>query len=124
MEENTIRPEWITAIKLFVNKSKESVNVLRREAYSKDNFDLGPGAHSTHEVWLPWVDSIDEFNTKVIEITYLDSQKKVYIWQSQNYIYSSTKGYEKPGTPINGISMIDGDRQLIIEDDKVTLLYE
>lgn len=112
---------WITAIKIFANMSDEKVHIVKRENPNNDNILLNSGDLSNKEIWIPWVGSEAEFKTEVLEITFMTSKKVFYIWQIGDSVYSSDKGYENPGTPIDGYSKIDGDRKLLISKDSVKL---
>jgi hypothetical protein len=112
----------IISIELFVNKSPEPVLIINRDNYN-DNLNLEPEEISTKEIWIPWVDNGDQFQKKVLEITFMSSQKKIFIWHSGPRILSSKNGFESPGKPISGYSNADnnGVRKLIIENDTVSL---
>ncbi len=112
----------IISIELFVNKSQEPISVINRDNYN-DNLNLEPDEISTKEIWIPWVDNGDQFQKKVLEVTFMNSSKKIFIWHSGSRILSSKNGFESPGKAINGYANADnnGVRKLVIENDNVSL---
>lgn len=117
------KTEWfgITAIKVFMNKTDENVHIIKKENPSNDNIIVNANDVVNQEIWIPWVGNQGEFSKKVIEITFLKSKKKMYIWQIGNSVFSSDSGYENPGIPINGYFKPEGDRKLIIDNQSITL---
>ncbi len=104
----------ITAIKTIINKTSELVEISKRED-SNDSVSVLPNSSIQEEIWLPWVVNEDDFNKKVLEIKYTDSNKVIYVWQNGDKVRYSKAGWESPGKAIPGDSQVDGDRTLIIE---------
>lgn len=111
----------ITAIKSIVNKTSGSIGIVKRENKDQDNISLRPNDVSNEEIWIPWVANQQEFNDKVIEITFFSSNNKIFIWETGGKVKWSMTGFESPGRAINGNSNSDGDRRLIIEENMVVL---
>ena len=104
----------VTAIKTFVNRTNELVEIVKRED-PNDSVTLKPNASLQEDVWLPWVTNQAEFDKKAMVITYTESNKVFYVWQHGDKVRYSKTGWEDQGKAIPGISKVDGDRTMVIE---------
>lgn len=112
----------ITSIKTILNRTNELIEIVKREDPRGDSVSLPAGEVSNEEIWLPWVESQQDFTKKVIEIFYTSTNKKIYLWQTGDKVRYSKTGYENPGKAVIGTSEVDGDRKLIIENDNIGML--
>ncbi|WP_445457811.1 hypothetical protein [Flavobacterium sp. HNIBRBA15423] len=110
----------ITAIKKIVNRTNQPVEVRKRDNFN-DIVILKPHWEVNEEIWIPWVLNQQEFDEKVIEISYLRENKRVYVWQIGDKVRYSNFGFDMYGKPISGIAKTDGDRMLIIDENSVSL---
>ncbi len=110
----------ITAIKKFVNRTGQKIEIRKRENFN-DMIQLKPHWESMEEIWIPWVVSEQEFDDKVLEVYYEQDDRRVFIWQIGDKVKFSNFGFDYYAKPINGVCKADGDRMLIIDNNSVTL---
>lgn len=109
----------ITAIKEIINNSKETLHIIKKENPNHDLLTIFSGNTSVHEIWVPWVTNQNEFNEKVIEITFEESNKKISIWQNGNTVRYSKNGFSNGGFAVAPMQKTDGDRKLTITDTQI-----
>ena len=99
----------ITAIKEIINNSKETLHIIKKENPNHDLLTIFSG----------WVTNQNEFNEKVIEITFEESNKKISIWQNGNTVRYSKNGFSNGGFAVAPMQKTDGDRKLTITDTQI-----
>ena len=109
----------ITAIKEIINDSKETLHIVKKENPDNDRLTIHPGYTSGHEIWIPWVGNQNEFDKKVLEITFAESKNKICIWQSGNTVRYSKGSFSDGGFAVAPMQKTDGERKLTITDTKV-----
>ncbi|VXC16865.1 hypothetical protein FLAVO9AF_640009 [Flavobacterium sp. 9AF] len=110
----------ITAIKKIVNRTNQSVEVRKRDNLN-DIVILKPFWEVCQEIWIPGIVNQQEFDDKVIEISYLRDNKRMFMWQLGNKVRFSKFGFDISGKPVDGICATDGDRMLIIDENSISL---
>lgn len=109
----------ITSIKEMINDSTEVLLIVKKENENNDRVTIYPGDTSVHEIWIPWVANQEEFNKKVLEITFQDSGKKICIWQNGNSVRCSKGNFDNGGISVSPMQRPDGDRKLTINDSRI-----
>ncbi|WP_130733606.1 hypothetical protein [Flavobacterium sp. J27] len=110
----------VTAIKKIVNRTNQSVEVRKRDNIN-DIAIVKPLWEVYEDIWIPWVFHEQDFEEKVIQITYLRDNRTVYLWQIGEKVRYSNFGFDAFAKPVNGISKPDGDRMLVIDDQSISL---
>jgi len=112
----------ITSITSIINKSDETVHIVKREDPRGDNVTLAPYDNSSEVIWIPWVENQQDFENKTIEITYSSNNRKTFLWQTGDKIRYSKNSYKYPGDAVEGSSEVDGLKKLVIEKNTISLI--
>lgn len=106
----------LTAIRAILNRTDKMIEFRKREE-SKDTISLDPGQVQVVNVHIPWCDNQNDFDTKAIEIKFLNTQKTLYIWQNNDKVRYSFDGWIPNGSGVFGTAHEDGDRLLTIREN-------
>lgn len=88
----------MSGIKSFRNQSKYELSFIKMEA-RYNHGTVQPTSSYPTDIWLPWVDTPDQFLTKVL-IVEVVREIRYYFWESGEHIYyaESTSELEGPFT--------------------------
>lgn len=106
----------VTAIKAILNRTDKMIEFRKRED-SKDTISLDPDQGQVVNVDIPWCDNQKDFDTKAIEIKFLNTETTLYIWQSNGKVRYSFDGWNPNGSAVFGTAHEDGGRLLTIRKD-------
>jgi hypothetical protein len=82
----------MSGIKSFWNQTPFEVSFIKME-HRFNNGTIGPNANFDTDVWLPWVDTPDQFVTKVLVVEVV-RETRFYFWESGSHIFY----HEDPST--------------------------
>ncbi len=119
----------VTAIKRIENRSSATLKLINKENpnASVEHAPMGPGSVRDVDIWIPWAGNSWDFPGKHLEIR-LNDQPRHWIWQAWkgdgDFVrYSVDGAWHDPGTRVNGVSDVNGDRTLLVHDDSFSLAH-
>lgn len=114
----------VTAVKRLKNSSSSVVRLINRENPNTKGNDIAvsPGEELEVDMWVPWATSANEFETHRLEL-YRDGAT-YSIWQANrddgDFVrFSSDGAWADPGAHVHGFADVDGDRAIVVLDDRV-----
>lgn len=85
------------------NENNSPIMVTKLEDISRNSFILAAGRSERNLIWLPKVNSTNDFVKKVLMVLRMNDQKVLgYLWQKDGIVRVSKTGYDQTAPPLEG----------------------
>lgn len=120
----------LTTIKWIENRSGSTVKVFDKEFPNGlgHTVELAPGQEDMADMSVPWVFQEGDFDEHRL-LVQIDGVVRCSIWQSNqsdgDFVRCSTdETWSDPGAHVEGVAKVDGNRTMVVFDDRVELFAQ